>query len=153
MYIRAYLASHPYTITERYVTSRRSPAESVYPVTLWPRHPGSTRLAYLGYTIDDRPLFEIMSVPPPNRPRWLLTDSKSALFLDDFKLRPARSTIWEEGTGFDYRAFEGPESLGYQLTERVFPEPPSFCLPWLVPGLSELLEDKYLLVYRNPVAP
>jgi hypothetical protein len=150
---RAYVAGHPLTLTERYVTSRRSPAETLYPLTLWPRHPGSTRLAYLGYTVDDRPLSEVMRAPPPDRPRWLFMDAKQAVFLDEFKLKPARSSFWEEGTGYDYRAFEGPESLGYRLAERVRPERPPFCVPWLVPGLAESIEENDVLVYRNPAAP
>ena len=150
IFSRVHMASNPFAITERYITSRLSRGDSVYPITLWPRQSGSTRLAYLGYTVDDRPLFEIMRAAPKNRPRWFLIDRKQALFLDEAKVKPARAAYWVEGTSFDYRAFEGPESLGYQLTEQIYPESPPFCLPWLVPGLSELMEGNCLLVYLNP---
>lgn len=60
--------------------------------------------------------------------------------------------MWQEDTGFDYRKFDDPESLGYRLVDVVRPEVPAFCVPAFVPG-RQLLLGRQLLVYRNTSVP
>ncbi len=147
-----YLAANSHAMLERYVSLHVRRSEVVYPVVLWPRLPGSSRLSYLGHQVEDRPLFAIMEAAPGERPHWLFLDKEAQVYLAEFKQRPARAAMWQEDTGFDYRKFDDPESLGYRLVDVVRPEVPAFCVPAFVPG-RQLLLGRQLLVYRNTSVP
>lgn len=146
-YCRLRLAAVPDAMVERYVTAHLPPAETTYPATLWPRNHGSSRLSWLGYTVDDRALYQLIDAPQGSRPRWLLIDQELRDWLADFKRRPARARNFE-GTGFDYRGFDGVEALGYKLTLAIHPELPTACPRWLIPDADRWLQTT-LLVYED----
>ena len=100
-----------------------------------------------GASIDPRPLSEIMSAPPGDRPDYLLVPTDLRTWAKEIRYRPARAAMLKKQTGFDYSSFTGFEPLGYSLVETVGPRLPAWCRPSMVAGSGEYVE-KRLLIYR-----
>jgi hypothetical protein len=132
---------------ERYV-SQGSPDVTVYPVTLWTRNPGSSRLSYLGYDVDDRPLWQIADTRS-DPPELIFIVRLTLQFLEDFHQYPARAALWQEGTGFDYRSFPGFEQMGYSLAARLEPELGYLGIAAFQPYTAQKLTGADVLVYRR----
>jgi hypothetical protein len=133
-------------IIERYL-STESPDAKVYPVTFYPRNPGSSRLSYLGYDVDDRALWQI-SDTRADPPDLIFITRLSLQFLEDFHQYPARAAYWQEGTGFDYRNFPGFEQMGYSIADCLEPELGPLAIAAFQPYTAERLTGSDVLVYR-----
>jgi hypothetical protein len=146
--IRTRLAANYDEMIEDYLATHAPPDGSVYPFTLYRRNSGSSRLSYLGYHVDDRPLYEIMESGNPS-PDVIFVPLETVLWMGQFEERPARALMYLDETGFDYRQFHGFESLGYELADEICPTMPCDWMTACAPECGELL-DRRLCVYRKP---
>ncbi len=108
---RAFILN-PY-VAEEYCLASVGKGEKVFTGNLWERQPGSDRLTYLGFDVDDRPLGEVMAGKGP-LPDVVLTSRETLNWLLDFKKLPARTAMMG-ASGFSYDRFDGYEALGYRL--------------------------------------
>jgi hypothetical protein len=115
-------------ITERYVASHFSKQQVISFAYPWTMPPNSTRLSFLGYRVDERPLGELMK-HPPDLPEIVLITREWDDWLKDFKNRPARNAMYLS-TGYSYTPYQGMEPLGYRLKEIVHPAMPLFLDGW-----------------------
>jgi hypothetical protein len=135
---------------ESYASTHILHGESIHLANPWKERAGVTRLAYLGYRVDERPLGELMK-HPPDLPDFILVSRDWENWLRDFKNRPARNENYKS-TGYSYDAFDGMESLGYHLEDTVRPQMPFLFDPRWMPWPPYRVSDKYdLLVYRRVV--
>jgi hypothetical protein len=114
----------------------------------WKVAAGSSRLSFLGYRVDDRPLGALME-HPSDLPDVILISREWENWMLDFKNRPARNKLYETG-GYSYAAFQGVGSLGYGLVKVVHPQMPFFLGTSFVPWPSyRIPESRDLLVYER----
>ena len=133
---------------ERYSASRISRNQSISLANPWRVPSGSSRLSYLGYRVDDRPLGALMQ-RPGDLPDFILLSREWEDWLLDFKNRPARNDLYQE-TGYSYAEFQGVKELGYELQAVVHPQLPLFLEPRWFPWPPNRLQEKGdLLVYRK----
>lgn len=136
---------------ERYAAKNLDKRESIHLANPWKVRQGATRLDYLGYRVDDRPLGELMK-NPSEMPAVVLVSRDWEDWLRDFARRPARSRFYES-TGYKYDKFYGIEALGYSLAETVHPDIPAFLEPpWLPWPVYRNPASRDLLVYRRNTA-
>ena len=139
----------PFTV-ERYSLASVGKHDLLHTANLTVRQPGADRLSYLGFSVDDRPLGELIS-RPERMPDVIICPRELMIWLGDLHERPARNTMLK-ATGYSYDQFEGVERLGYRLTEVVTPRFPwpidQFVLPWYA-----VPEARDLLVYRRHPGP
>jgi hypothetical protein len=105
---------NPYYLVERYAVSANLNGNTIYPVTTHRRNPGSSRLSYLGFDVEDRPLGDLIS-NLEDGPEVVFIEEDFENWLADFKQISARNEAWMSSTGFDYSSFDGFESVGYEL--------------------------------------
>jgi hypothetical protein len=118
----------------------------------WKVATGSSRLSFLGYRVDDRPLGELIA-HRSDLPEVILISREWENWLLDFKNRPARNELYEEG-GYSYTSFHGMEGLGYTLTDVIHPEIPFFLEPpWFPWPPYRIPETRDLLVFRKSGPP
>jgi hypothetical protein len=144
----AQVRERPSWLIEHYAASNISKDQSVGLANPWRVAAGSSRLSYLGYRVDDRPLGALMQ-QSGGLPDFILITREWENWLRDFSKAPARNELYE-GTGYSYAAFRGMRALGYELQETVQPQLPFFLtfrwFPW-PPNRPEDTGD--LLVYRK----
>jgi hypothetical protein len=142
----------PPWMIEHYAASHVRPGESVHLANPWKEREGTTRMAYLGYRVDERPLGELMK-QPGNLPDVILVSRDWENWLRDFKNRPARNELYK-WTGYTYASFNGMEALGYRLVDTVHPQMPFFFAPQWIPWPPyRVMPGQDLLVYRRSGAP
>jgi hypothetical protein len=135
-------------MVEQYSASGISKSQSVSLAYPWKVAAGSSRLSYLGYRMDDRPLGALME-RPKDLPDVILISREWENWLLDFKNRPARNELYEEG-GYSYTRFQGMKDLGYELKEVVHPKMPVFLEPrWFPWPPNRIEETRDLLVYQK----
>jgi len=124
-------------------------AQSINLANPWRVAAGSSRLAYLGYRVDDRPLGALMQ-HPGDLPDYVLISRVWENWMLDFKRRPARNDLYNQ-TGYSYASFEGIRPLGYELVKTLHPPVPGFLQPALALWPPNITEDvtNDLLVYRR----
>jgi hypothetical protein len=141
----------PPWMIEHYAATHVLHGESIHLGNPWKEREGVTRMAYLGYRVDERPLGELMK-QPANLPDVILISRHWEDWLRDFKNRPARNEYYKS-TGYAYDTFNGMESLGYRLVDTVHPQLPLFLdsrrIPW-PPYWPSDADD--VLVYRKAAA-
>ena len=98
-------------------------------------------------TIDQRPIFEIMTEDKTKRPGYLLVSSDEKDWVEEIKDRPARAAMLKVQTGADYSTFRGFEQLGYELKDTISPHYPAWCSHYVVADSQPLLNN-HLLIYR-----
>jgi len=115
----------------------------------WRVAAGSSRLAYLGYRVDDRPLGALMQ-HTGDLPDYVLISRVWENWMMDFKHRPSRNDLYEQ-TGYSYSSFAGIRPLGYELVNTLHPPVPGFLQPALALWPANITEDvtNDLLVYRR----
>jgi hypothetical protein len=131
-------------IHEDYCKRHLSKSELIHTENLYVRHNGSSRLSYLGFNLDDRPLGALMD-RPERMPDVILLSSEHIAWMADLKKRPARNKMLE-GSGYSYNRLPGPESLGYRHVETVRSDP-----SWLltVPWIPARCRSTEIHVYRK----
>lgn len=115
-------------IIEQYAAGHLSKQQVISFAYPWTMPPNATRLSFLGYRVDERPLGELMKQPPV-LPEIIVITREWDDWLKDFKNRPARNAMYES-TGYSYTSYKGMESLGYRLKEVVHPEMPLLLDGW-----------------------
>jgi hypothetical protein len=146
---RARAAFSAHRLEEDYCLRHVGKGELIHTGNLFARSPGSDRLSYLGFAVDDRPLGALMD-RPARMPDVILITTEQVRWMNDFKLRPARNAMME-ATGYSYDRFEGIEPLGYRLVEAVRPRAPwPLDVPWIPP--DRIPNTAEVLVYRRVAA-
>jgi len=135
-------------LIEDYAAKNVGKQETVNLGNPWKVRPGITRLAYLGYKVDDRPLAELMK-GPPDLPDVVVLSRDWDDWMRNFSTMPARSKFYE-WTGYSYANFHGMESLGYHLADTVHPQIVSWLQPPLLPWPPYRTSSRQdLVVYRR----
>jgi hypothetical protein len=145
-WVSPYLSSS--SLVEDYCVRNLDRRELIHAANFWVRQDGADRLSYLGFNVDDRPLGDLMA-RPERMPDVILIGENQAVWLDQFKQRPARDAMMA-ASGFNYRDFPGFKALGYRMIHTVTPQIPR----WLdLPGIRDLyaVRGSRILVYRRNV--
>lgn len=140
-------ATYSYMI-EEYVVANVSKETSIAQGDFAHRNPGASRLAYLGYTVDDRSAGEL-AVQRTNLPKLVFADQEWLDWTIDMKLRPARAeaTATEWSGFYDYSQFPGFEQMGYKPVLTLAPELPGWITLKLWP-LGYTIPVRTMVVYE-----
>lgn len=149
-YGQAHRSWHPQSLTETYVAQRDPRPSGVARINLWGSAPGSSRLSYLGYPADERPLATLLA-EPGGPPEVLLVDQDHWIWVSDIPKLPARAAMVLEETGLDYSAGVQLENYGYRLVQRLSGQKLWGWLLVLQP-MGLLLDKNPLLVFERPLA-
>lgn len=148
-YGQAHRSWHPQSLTEAYLAQRDSCLSGVARINLWGAAPGSSRLSYLGYPADERPLATLLA-EPGGPPEVLLVDQDHWTWVGDIPKLPARAAMVLEETGLDYSAGVHLEDYGYHLVQRLSGQELCSWLLLLQP-MGLLLDKNPLLVFERPL--
>ena len=117
-------------------------------------NPGSTRLAYLGYNVDDRSVGDLVSHPDA-LPELVFADQEWLEWTEDVKRLPARAkALAADWSGFfDYSQFNGFESLGYRPLLTLEPRLPRYLVPGLSPRGRETVARRIVVYQLSSAVP
>jgi hypothetical protein len=136
------------SLVEDYCLRNLNRRELIHTANFWIRQEGAERLSYLGFNIDDRPLGALMA-RPELMPDVILIPERQAVWLEQFKQRPARDAMLAE-SGFNYRDFPGFQALGYRMVHTWEPQFPRLLdHPWIRSLYAE--RSSRIFVYRKLV--
>jgi len=139
--------SHIHSMTDTGFEKDIPSGSTVSMAEIFPGRSDAPKLGPNQTTIDQRPLFRIMTDDKATRPGYLMVSSDGVYWLEEIKDRPARAEMLKEQIGADYSTFRGFEQLGYELKDTISPHYPAWCSHYVVAD-SERLLDNHLLIYR-----
>ncbi len=121
-------------------------------LSVHPRVPGKSRLEWLGYTVDPRSIQDLVESDAAGRPDRIYVHAGELAFLEDGRALPGRIELFR-AQGLDLESFQGVESLGYRLRERVITETPAWYPFDFMPAVRWQAERSPMLIYERITAP
>jgi hypothetical protein len=119
--------------------------------SMFPSMPGTRRLAYLGETIDARPM-QAWIDPTRPRPAIVYANSGRMQMIDEAARMPGRAANYKTLAGFDLAKWPGMTALGYAPPETFSVPVPAYLRPFSFMPLFGDFKHRRVLVYRlqNP---
>ncbi|HBE18534.1 MAG TPA: hypothetical protein DEG17_12950 [Cyanobacteria bacterium UBA11149] len=143
------LTINPDLMIEQHAKAHLSPGTSLYVLFPYATVPGRSRLDWLGYSRDTRPLQEIVDAPPATRAEWLYATTGQISFVENCRQFPARAQMLQRQAGFKIETWSGIEGLGYSKVEVLDLKTPSwFVFDWM-PVVQGLRERNTVLVFHK----
>ncbi len=146
-YMSAHRAWHPSRLCEDFARQAGA-GRSLVRLNLWGNHPGSSRLAYLGVSTDERAL-DLVLHDPGKLPELIVVDRAHWKWVQDLTDRPARAAMLLEESGHDYRGGVHLGEFGYREAPSLGAELPPAWVRWLQPRSLQLVANPLLVFSRE----
>jgi hypothetical protein len=134
-------------LREKHAQANVKEGERINLLTLAPRVEGKSRLEWMGFDLDPRPIHEI-SADAEGRPDWIYVNAGTLGFIEDSAQFPARAEMLKEESGFDIETWPGMEGAGYRLAESLNPTTPGWFPYTFMHAVRGRMGGNTLLVYR-----